>query len=322
MIRGERLNSITHLVGASLALAGLVLLIAFSALSADGWKLGSALTYGIALVLMFLFSTLYHSFRGLTKAVFHRLDHIGIYLLIAGTYTPYCLVVLRDGSGPWIFSIVWAFAIFGITFKSIFGPRYNFVSTATYVASGWLIVFDLQTLQSRLEPLGFALLLLGGALYTMAPCSISGSDSPETTPSGISSSWQQRRLTSSRSCSSSYPELDRILESDGFMIRNKPHLENPRSSFALATGLAGCLALAACEMERPNQVGTEAELGDSPIAEETEDLREAMNDRNAQEIEEMRASAQETEEKLANLRERLARAEAASRTTSCKNVKS
>ncbi len=167
MYKGEKINSISHLVGASLALVGMVVLIVFAALSGNGWKLGSAITYGLCLFLMFLFSTLYHSFRGTPKAVFQRFDHIGIYLLIAGTYTPFCLVTLRDSAGPRIFFVVWSVAIFGITFKSIFGPRYNLISTLLYVACGWTIALDLGTLLERFTGPGFYWLLAGGLLYTV-----------------------------------------------------------------------------------------------------------------------------------------------------------
>lgn len=167
MFPGERINSISHLVGAALALVGMMVLLIVSGLSRDGWKIGSALVYGLALVLMFLFSTLYHSFRGTPKVVFHRFDHIGIYLLIAGTYTPYCLVVLREHSGWLIFGIVWGVAVVGIVFKSVFGPRYNLASTILYVAAGWTILLDLGTLRALMPPAGFGWLVAGGVLYTV-----------------------------------------------------------------------------------------------------------------------------------------------------------
>jgi hemolysin III len=166
MYRGERVNSISHLVGAALAVAALVLLIVWSA-GEDGWRLASALVYGITLFLLFLFSTLFHSFRGRTKAVFHRFDHIGIYLLIAGTYTPYCLVVLREDKGWLIFGIVWGIALLGITFKAVFGPRYQTASTLLYLAAGWTILIDISAVYARLSFGGFFWLLLGGVLYTV-----------------------------------------------------------------------------------------------------------------------------------------------------------
>ena len=166
MYRGELTNSISHLVGAVLAFAGMVLLTVFSAFSHDPWKLGSALVYGLTLLLMFVFSTLYHSLRGTPKAVFQRFDHISIYLLIAGTYTPYCLVVLREDTGWTILAIVWSVALFGTVFKSVFGARFTRASTLLYVAAGWTILPELDTLRARLDPTGFALLVAGGVLYT------------------------------------------------------------------------------------------------------------------------------------------------------------
>lgn len=166
MYKGEKINSISHLVGASLALVGMILLIVFGALANDGWKLGSAIVYGTCLFLMFLFSTLYHSFRGTPKLVFQRFDHIGIFLLIAGTYTPYCLVTLRHAGGPWIFAAVWSLAIFGIAFKSVFGPRFNLVSTLLYVACGWTIALDFGSVLRDFQGPGFYWLVAGGLLYT------------------------------------------------------------------------------------------------------------------------------------------------------------
>lgn len=167
MYPGERTNSISHLVGAALALAGAIAMVVFAALSGDGWKLASATVYGVCLFLTFLFSTLYHSFRGTPKRVFERLDHIGIYLLIAGTYTPYCLVVLRDASGLTILAVVWGVAVVGTAWKSVFGPKFNGVSTALYVAAGWTIALDLETLRERFAGAGFHWLVAGGVLYTV-----------------------------------------------------------------------------------------------------------------------------------------------------------
>ena len=166
MYKGEKLNSISHLVGASLALIGMVVLIVFAARTGNGWKLAGAITYGVCLFLMFLFSTLYHSLRGTPKHVFQRFDHIGIYLLIAGTYTPYCLVTLRDSAGPYILATVWSVAVFGIAFKGVFGARFNVVSTLLYVACGWTIALDFTTVLERFTGPGFYWLLGGGVLYT------------------------------------------------------------------------------------------------------------------------------------------------------------
>jgi hemolysin III len=165
--RGERINSISHLVGASLAFPGMIVLIVFSALSEDPWKLAGGLVYGVTLLMLFVFSTLFHSLQGTAKLVFQRFDHIAIYWLIAGTYTPYCLVTLRQDRGWLLFGIVWGVALVGTVFKSIFGPRFQAVSTALYVACGWTILLDLSALRVQLAPAGLAWLFAGGVLYTV-----------------------------------------------------------------------------------------------------------------------------------------------------------
>ena len=114
MYYGERFNAISHLLGALLAVSGAVVLVALAALSADVWKVVSFAIYGATLVLVYSVSTAYHSVRGRAKRIFRKLDHQTIYLLIAGTYTPFCLVTLR---GPWgwsLFGIVWGLAAFGM----------------------------------------------------------------------------------------------------------------------------------------------------------------------------------------------------------------
>src|SRR5688572_16434285 len=114
MYYGERFNAISHLLGALLAVSGTLVLVALAALTADVWKVVSFAIYGATLVLAYSISTIYHSLRGPAKNLFRKLDHQIIYLLIAGTYTPFCLVTLR---GPWgwsLFSIVWGLAAVGM----------------------------------------------------------------------------------------------------------------------------------------------------------------------------------------------------------------
>lgn len=162
----EWVNSISHGVGAGLSVAGLVLLVV-AAQRHGGWALASALVYGISLVLLFTFSTLFHSLQGRARQVLQRFDHIGIHLLIAGTYTPYCILVLRDGWGWPILGIVWGLAFVGIVLESIFGPRYVLPTTLLYLAEGWVILLDLRGLFLSLPLAGFAWLLVGGLLYTL-----------------------------------------------------------------------------------------------------------------------------------------------------------
>ena len=166
MYKGEKLNAISHLVGAALALIGMVLLVVFASLTGDHWKIASVTIYGACLFLMFLFSTLYHSFRGKTRDVFQRLDHIGIFLLIAGTYTPYTLILMRETSGFLILGLVWGLAVCGITFKSIYGSRYNTVTTLFYLLCGWTIALDFTGVRQALPDAGFYWLAAGGLIYT------------------------------------------------------------------------------------------------------------------------------------------------------------
>ncbi|MGE5770065.1 MAG: PAQR family membrane homeostasis protein TrhA, partial [Betaproteobacteria bacterium] len=114
MYHGERFNAWTHLVGALLSVAGAVWLLLLAAWSGDVWKVVSVAIYGVTLVILYSASTLYHSLRGPAKRLFQKLDHLSIYLLIAGSYTPFCLVTLR---GPWgwtLFAIVWTLAAVGM----------------------------------------------------------------------------------------------------------------------------------------------------------------------------------------------------------------
>jgi hemolysin III len=122
MYPGERLNSITHLVGTTLALAGLVVLVVVAARQGDPWKIVSFSLYGATLFLLYGASTLYHSLRGRAKSIFRKLDHLAIYLLIAGSYAPFALVTLRGAWGWSLFGVVWGLAIVGISPVKLAGP--------------------------------------------------------------------------------------------------------------------------------------------------------------------------------------------------------
>ena len=166
MYHGERFNSISHLIGSAAALAGTAGLIVAAARQGDIWKLVSFSIYGTSLVLLYGFSTLYHSLPGRGKAVFRTLDHLAIYLLIAGTYTPFTLVTLR---GPWgwsIFGAVWGLAVFGMVLDTLGtrGPR--IVPIVIYLLMGWLVVVALKPLMARLPLHGEVWLLAGGLFYT------------------------------------------------------------------------------------------------------------------------------------------------------------
>ncbi len=166
MYRGERINSITHLVGSVLALGAVAFMITAASMKSDAWKIVSVSLYGATLVLLYLFSTLYHSFRGRAKKVFRILDHQAIYLLIAGTYTPYALVTLRDSIGWWLFGANWTLAVIGMVLDSIFTGGKRIVPMIIYVVMGWMIVIAMDPLLEALPERGFDWLLAGGILYT------------------------------------------------------------------------------------------------------------------------------------------------------------
>jgi hemolysin III len=166
MYHGERFNSISHLVGAGLALVGAIVLVTLAARLGDPWKIVSFSIYGAMLVALYVFSTIYHSVRGRAKALLRKFDHCAIYLLIAGTYTPFALVSLRGTWGWWLLGIVWSLALFGIVQELMLGKRTRVLSLVLYVLMGWLALVAVVPLWHALTPPGFAWLLAGGALYT------------------------------------------------------------------------------------------------------------------------------------------------------------
>ncbi len=164
----EIANSITHGLGALLSVAALTLLVTFAAHQADAWRVVSFSIYGTTMVLLFLASTLYHSLQHpKTKNVFKILDHCSIYLLIAGTYTPFLLVSLRGVTGWVLFAVVWTLALTGIMFKVLFGSKYKKLSIGTYILMGWLVLVASQELASSISVNGMYWLLAGGLLYTV-----------------------------------------------------------------------------------------------------------------------------------------------------------
>jgi hemolysin III len=167
MYRGERFNSITHLIGTCLAAAGLVILIVLAARAGDVWKMVSFSIYGTTLVMLYLFSTLYHSMRGEPKRVLQKLDHAAIYLLIAGTYTPFTLVTLRGAWGWSLFGIVWGLAFIGLIQDILLKKRRHILSVAIYLVMGWLVVTALRPLASHLPGMGMIYLTAGGLFYTL-----------------------------------------------------------------------------------------------------------------------------------------------------------
>lgn len=164
----EIINAVTHGIGALLASAALGLLVVFASLYGNIWHIVSFSVYGASLILLYSLSTLYHSFQSeKVKAIFKILDHSAIYVLIAGTYTPYALVTLRGALGWSIFGSVWGLAVVGIVFKAFFARRFKLVSTLSYVLMGWVIVLALKPLMANLSAQGVLWLILGGVSYSV-----------------------------------------------------------------------------------------------------------------------------------------------------------
>ena len=166
MYYGERLNSITHLMGAVLAVAGAAVLVVLAARLGDPWKIVSFSIYGVMLFALYTLSTLYHSTRGKAKRVFQKLDQCSIYLLIAGTYTPFTLVTLRGMWGWSLFGVIWGLAALGIVQEAWLGKGARILSLVIYILMGWLSVIAVKPLLAALTPAGFAWLAAGGLFYT------------------------------------------------------------------------------------------------------------------------------------------------------------
>jgi len=166
MYKGERFNSISHLVGASLALVGGAVLVTFAAMSGEIDKIVSYSIYALTLFLLYLISTLYHSFPGPAKSVFRVLDHQAIYLLIAGTYTPFAMVALQGSTGWWLLGAIWGLAAIGVVLDGLrrTGPR--IASLLLYLLMGWFCVFALDSFVSALSPASLGWLIAGGIFYT------------------------------------------------------------------------------------------------------------------------------------------------------------
>jgi hemolysin III len=164
----EIANAITHGIGAVLSVAGLVFLLIQAIAVGDRWHIISVSIYGGSLVFLYLASTLYHSFQTPTlKRFFLILDHIGIFFLIAGTYTPILMVKMRDISGWSFLIILWSLAIIGACIKAFFTGRYTRISALIYIVMGWLVVFRIEAFLGVVEKDGAMLALAGGLFYTL-----------------------------------------------------------------------------------------------------------------------------------------------------------
>ena len=166
---GEEIaNSVTHGIGIGLSLAGLILLTVLSTLSRDPWKITTAIIFGVTLLLEYSASTLYHAISEPdAKQVFKVLDHAGIYLLIAGTYTPFTLVSLRHTWGWPIFGVIWGLAIAGIATEAFWTYRPKWVSSVVYVVLGCVILVAIAPLKKALPTASFWLLVAGGITYAL-----------------------------------------------------------------------------------------------------------------------------------------------------------
>ena len=164
----ELMSAISHGVGALLGIVALVLCVIKSAISGNSIAVVSSAIYGATLILLYTMSTLYHSLKvNNAKRVFRIIDHCSIYLLIAGTYTPFTLVTLHGTVGWTMFGIIWGVAILGIVLNAIDMIKFKKFSLALYIILGWAVIWALKPLLATLEMQGFILLLLGGILYTV-----------------------------------------------------------------------------------------------------------------------------------------------------------
>jgi hemolysin III len=167
--RGEEIaNSVTHGVGVAFSIVALTLLVAFAVLWGDGWALGSGIVLGLSLILLYTGSTLYHAIPyPRARHVFKIMDHAAIYLLIAGSYTPFTLVTVRNEGGWWMFAAVWTFAAIGIATEAFWAYRPRWLSAVVYLLMGWMVMFMIKPVMASLDPTGLKLLVAGGLCYTL-----------------------------------------------------------------------------------------------------------------------------------------------------------
>jgi hemolysin III len=164
----EIFHSITHGIGSALSVAGLTLLVVLAVLYGDVYQIIGFSIFGTSLVILYLSSTLYHGFQHpRVKQVFKVFDHSAIYLLIAGTYTPFLLVAIRGTSGWILLTIVWLIALVGVLFKILFIERFQVLSVVTYLIMGWLCVFVFREMVANIPIGGIIWLAVGGFFYTV-----------------------------------------------------------------------------------------------------------------------------------------------------------
>lgn len=163
----EKLNTWSHAIGALLGTIGLILMLVYND-NTIAWSTFSIVVYGISIIVLFSASTLYHATNNVGKKHLYRIfDHIGIYVLIAGTYTPVLLIMLSESKGWPLFYSVWGIAAFGVILKVFFTGKFELFSTLLYLVMGWLIVFDFDQLSEVMNPNGILWLFAGGMFYTI-----------------------------------------------------------------------------------------------------------------------------------------------------------
>ena len=167
-IQEEIANSVTHGVGTGMAVVGLIVLIVLAAVYGGTRQIVSVSVYGGSLIILYLASTLYHSIQHpQAKKVLRIFDHASVYILIAGTYTPFLLLAIRGTLGWAVLAIVWTLAAIGITWKIFFIGRYEIIATAAYVLMGWMCMILVKEMITKLPPVGLVLLMTGGIIYTI-----------------------------------------------------------------------------------------------------------------------------------------------------------
>ena len=167
MYYGEKFNAWSHLIGAVLSAVGAIWLLVMACLHGDVWKVVSIAIYGVCLVTLYSVSTVYHSVKGRSKSIMQKVDHFSIYLMIAGSYTPFCLVTLRGAWGWTLFGIVWGLALIGILQEIKPRSEARIMSIVIYAVMGWIVLVAVKPLLAALGVSGFIWLAGGGVLYTV-----------------------------------------------------------------------------------------------------------------------------------------------------------
>jgi hemolysin III len=165
--REEQTNALTHGLGVVLSAVGLVLMVVYSSLHGDAWHVTSSAIFGASLITLYTTSTLYHSVHSIElKHLLRKFDHAAIFLLIAGSYTPFLLVTLRGTWGWSLFGVVWSLAAVGIGLKFWFAGRFKIISTLIYLGMGWLVIVAIKPILLALPQAGLGWLIAGGACYS------------------------------------------------------------------------------------------------------------------------------------------------------------